>query len=194
VKKGQKSQIRSKSAEPRCSGIDDFIACLRLKNLAPRTIREYERTLRRIFRALRPEIESPREVTIAHLRPYVASLQERGLAPKTVSFDVMVIKRFYGFLFDEGYIDEDPSRRIPRPKVGKRLPRSLTTQQIQDFFACFNEEVPLERRDKVFFELVYVCGLRISEACNIRVEDLDLDESSLPIHWAVAFDIQYFDH
>jgi len=102
VKKGQKSQIRSKSAEPRCSGIDDFIACLRLKNLAPRTIREYERTLRRIFRALRPEIESPREVTIAHLRPYVASLQERGLAPKTVSFDVMVIKGFYGFVFDEG--------------------------------------------------------------------------------------------
>lgn len=180
MKKGQKSQ-KPKCAEPRYPEIDDFIACLRLKNLAPRTIREYERAINRIFRALSPPIGSPTEVTAAQLRQYVASLQERGLAPKTVSFDVMVIKRFYRFLFDEGYIDVDPSRRIPSPKVGKRLPRSLTTQQVQDFFASFNEEVPIECRDKIFFELVYLCGLRMSEACNIRLEDLDLDDSSLMI-------------
>jgi len=194
MKKVQEPRMQSKSAKPRYPEVDDFIAYLRLKNLAPRTIREYRQTVRNFLCGLEPPVESPTEVATAQLRRYIASLQERGLAPKTVSFRVMVMKRFYRFLFDEGYIDEDPSRRIPSPKVGKRLPKSLTTQQVQDFFASFKEEVPLERRDKIFFELVYLCGLRISEACNIRVEDLDLDESSLPIHWAVAFDIHYFDH
>lgn len=181
MKKVQESQVPSKSAGSRYPEIDDFIAHLRLKNLAPRTIREYERAIHNLFRALNPPVESPREVTTAQLRRYVAGLQERGLAPKTVSFRVMVLKRFYRFLFDEGYIDDDPSRRIPSPKVGKRLPRSLTTQQIQDFFASFNEEDRQERRDKIFFQLVYLCGLRMSEGCNIRVEELDLDDCSLTV-------------
>lgn len=181
MNKLQKSQNRPKSREARYPEIDDFIAWLRLKNLAPRTIGEYGRALRKIYRSLSPQIESPAKVTTAQLRHYIASLQERGLAPKTVSFEVMLIKRFYRFLFDEGYIGADPSRQIPRPKVGKRLPRSLTTRQIQDFFASFKEEASIERRDKIFFELVYLCGLRMSEACNIRVEDLDLDDSSLTV-------------
>jgi len=181
MKKVQESRIQSESGRSRYPEIDDFIAYLRLKNLAPRTIREYEHVIRNLFRALKPPVESPTEVTTAQLRRYIASLQERGLAPKTVGFRVMVLKRFYRFLFDEGYIDADPSRRIPSPKVGKRLPKSLATDQIQKFFASFNEEVPIERRDKIFFELVYLCGLRMSEACNIRVEDLDLDDSSLTI-------------
>lgn len=181
MKKVQESRVLSESAGSRYPEIDDFIAYLRLKNLAPRTIREYEHVIRNLFCALNPPVESPREVTTAQLRRYVAGLQERGLAAKTVSFRVMVMKRFYRFLFDEGYIDADPSRRIPSPKVGKRLPKSLSTRQIQDFFASFNEEVPIERRDKMFFELVYLCGLRMSEACNIRIEDLDLSDSSLTI-------------
>jgi len=181
MKKVQESRIESKSGRSKYPEIDDFIAHLRLKNLAPRTIREYEHAIRNLFHALNPPVESPREVTTAQLRRYVASLQERGLAPKTVSFRVMVLKRFYRFLFDEGYIDVDPSPKIPSPKVGKRLPKCLTTHQIQDFFASFNEEIPTEPRDKLFFELIYLCGLRISEACNIRAEDLDLDDSSLTI-------------
>ena len=90
-----------------------------------------------------------------------------------MSNHVLVIKRFFGFLLAEGYIEEDPSQRLPRPKVGKRLPKALTITQVRDLFAAFRRETPTERRDQMFFQLVYVSGLRVSEAVNLRLKDID---------------------
>jgi len=102
---------------------------------------------------------APSEITAAQLRDYVVSLQKRGPAPNTVANYVLAIKCFFGFLLAEGYIEEDPSRRLPRPKVGKRLPKALTITQVQDLFAAFHGETPTERWDKMFFQLVCACSL-----------------------------------
>jgi len=157
----------------------DFIAHLHLKNLSSRTIEEYGKVLRSLFEHLGLGDSPPSQITAAQLRDYVASMQQRGLAAKTVSNHVLVMKRFFGFLLAEGYIEEDPSRRLPRPKVGKRLPKALTITQVQDLFAAFKGETPTERRDQMFFQLVYACGLRLSEAANLRVEDIDFTEGTL---------------
>jgi integrase/recombinase XerD len=159
--------------------VGDFIAYLRLKNLSPRTIVEYGKVLNSLFEQIGLGESSPKEITTGQLREYVASLQQRGLAAATVSNHVLVIKRFFGFLLAEGYIEEDPSQRLPRPKVGKRLPKALTITQVQDLFAAFKGETPTERRDQMFFRSVYVCGLRVSEAVNLRLEDIDLAEGTL---------------
>ena len=124
---------------------------------------------------------SPKEITVVQLRDYVASLQKRDLAAKTVSDHVVVLRQFFGFLQSEGYIKEDPSLRIPRPKVGKRLPRALSVAEVRDLFLAFKGETTAERRDKVFFHLVYACGLRISEAVSIRVKDVDFTAGTLRI-------------
>ena len=76
----------------------DFIAHLHLKNLSARTITEYRKVLRSLFSHLGLSDSSPKEITTAELREYVATLQGRGLAPKTVSNHVLVIKGFFGFL------------------------------------------------------------------------------------------------
>jgi len=159
----------------------DFIAHLRLKNLSPRTIEEYGKVLRSLFEHLELGNSPPSQITAAQLRDYVASMQQRGLGAKTVSNHVLVIKRFFGFLLAEGYIEEDPSRRLPRPKVGKRLPKALTITQVQDLFTAFKAETPTERRDKMFFQLVYACGLRVSEAVNLRLEDIDFTEGTIRV-------------
>lgn len=156
-----------------------FIAYLHLKNLSSRTIEEYGKVLRSLFNYLGLGDSAPSQITATQLRDYVASMQQRGLAAATVSNHVLVIKRFFGFLLAEGYIEEDPSRRVPRPKVGKRLPKALTVTQVQDLFAAFKGETPTERRDKMFFQLVYACGLRVSEAVNLRLEDIDFTEGTL---------------
>jgi len=161
--------------------VSDFFAHLRLKNLSPRTIVEYKKVLDSLFDHIGLGDSPPREITTAQLREYVASLQQRGLAPKTVNNYVLVIKRFFGFLLVEGHIAEDPSLRLPRPKVGKRLPKALTLTQVQDLFAAFKGETPTERRDRMFFQLVYGCGLRVSEAANLRLEDIDFSEEALRV-------------
>ena len=161
--------------------VRDFIAHLRLKNLSPRTIVEYRKVLNSLFDHIGLGDSSPTEITTAQLRDYVASLQQRGLAPKTVSNHVLVIKRFFGFLLAEGYIEEDPSLRLPRPKVGKRLPKALSIPEVRALFAAFKGETAAERRDRIFFQLVYACGLRIAEAVNIKLKDIDFAEGTLRI-------------
>lgn len=161
--------------------VSDFIAHLHLKNLSPGTITEYEKVLRSVFEHIDLGDSSPGEITAAQLRDYVASMQQRGLAANTVSNRVLVTKRFFGFLLAEGYIREDPSLRLPRPKVGKRLPKALTIPQVQSLFAAMDGNSRAERRDKVLFQLMYAGGLRVSEAVGLKVDDIDFADGALRV-------------
>jgi len=161
--------------------VADFIAYLHLKNLSPATIVGYHDTLRRLFAHVGLGESAPSKITSAQLRDYVASLQKRGLAANTVANYVLAIKRFFGFLLAEGYIEEDPSRRLPRPKVGKRLPKALTIPQVQALFAAASDETATGRRDQLFFKLLYACGLRIGEAVQVRVADINWEEGWLRV-------------
>ena len=159
----------------------DFIAHLRLKNLSPRTIGEYSRILKALFAHLGPEVATPSDIIIAMLREYVAGLQERGLSAKSVSDHVLVIKRFLGFLLAEGRIQEDPSLRLPRPRVGRRLPQALSLADTRALFDAMAGDSPLVRRDRMLFRLIYACGLRVSEATGLRVEDVDFEGGALRV-------------
>ena len=159
--------------------VSDFIAHMRPKNLSPRTIEEYQKVLGSLFKHIKLDDSSPREITVPQLHDYVTSMQQRGLAAKTVSNHVLVIKCFFGFLLAEGYIQEDPSRRIPTPKVDKRLPRALTIPQVQALFMAMSDETSREHRDQVFFKLLYAGGLRVGEVAQIRVSDINWVEGWL---------------
>jgi integrase/recombinase XerD len=152
-----------------------------LKNLSPRTIEEYQKVLGSLFKYLKLGDSSPGEITVPQLWDYVASMQRRGLAAKTVSNHVLVIKRFFGFLLAEEYVQEDPSRRLPRPKVGRRLPKAVTIPQVQALFAAIGSESRAERRDKMLFQLIYAGGLRVSEAVGLKVDDIDFTQGALMV-------------
>lgn len=107
----------------------DFIAFLRLKNLASGSIAGYQLALEDLFRYSPPELSSFKEVTPQHLRAYVASLQAKGRASKTVADRVTILKWFFGYLQGEGYLSSDPAQRLPMPRVGKRLPKALTPKK-----------------------------------------------------------------
>lgn len=178
--------VASKNEAPARWGMDhpqvaDFTAYLRLENLAATTIDMYRRDLRQLFRFLDLQDEPPSGITKAQLRRYVASLHERGLAAGTIENKVVAIKRFFRFLAEEGYIQEDPSEGLPYPKVGKRLPKALKTEEIQRLFAVMGTATALERRDRVFFELLYTCGLRIGEAVRVRVDDINWEDGRLRV-------------
>lgn len=157
------------------------MAYLQLKNLSARTLVEYEKVLRSLFNHVGLGDSSPAQISAAQLRDYLASLHRNGLSPKTVSDRVVVIKRFFGFLLAEGYIQEDPSRRIPRPKVGQRLPKALTVEQTRALFAVIDGARDVGRRDRMLFWLLYSCGLRVNEAVHLKVKDVDLGQGMLRV-------------
>jgi len=159
----------------------DFFDYLRLKNLSARTITEYQWVLKDFFRSCPPDLPAPQDVTIAQLRDYVAGLQTRKLGAKTVGDRVVILKRFFGYLLVEGRLTSDPAQRLPMPRVGKRLPKALTLNEMQAFFSVLSTDSRLGRRDRVLFELMYAGGLRVSEAVGLRVEDIDFADCSVRI-------------
>jgi site-specific recombinase XerD len=162
--------------------VADFIAFLRLKNVSSGTIEQYRKVLRDLFRHLGCGIESPGQITTTQLRQYVANLQTRGLASKTINDRVTILKRFFGFLLVEGYSQEDPAQRLPTPKVGKRLPKALSLEETQALLAALEQDTSaVGQRDKVLFNLLYGCGLRVAEAVALQVEDVDFAEGFLRV-------------
>ena len=156
-----------------------FLTHLGLKNLAPGTIGSYKGMLRGLIRHLGGQ--APKDASTAQLRSYVAGLQQRELAAETVRKQVSALKTFYSFLREEGCIEGDPSQRIPRPKVPKRLPQALTIPQVQALFRVMRGQSEAARRDQVFFHLMYACGLRIGEAIRLRVEDVSFSDGWLRV-------------
>jgi integrase/recombinase XerD len=161
--------------------VTDFAAYLQLKNLASGTIDRYLRVLSLLFRYVDRGERPPSQITRAQLRRYVASLYERELAASTIETKVVAIKQFFGFLVEEGYIEEDPADGLPYPKVSKRLPKALKVSEVKDLFAVMGRGTAKERRDRVFFELLYTCGLRIGEAVRLKVEDVNWEDSRLRV-------------
>jgi site-specific recombinase XerD len=159
----------------------DYESYLHLKGLSPRTIGNYLYYLGHLFRFLEVEPAAVSTLTAAQLRSYVASLQERGLADKSVWSEVQAIKAFFRFLVDEGYINQNPAERLPTPKVGRRLPKTLTVEQVRDLFRAMDGTSRVDRRNKVLFHLCYVAGLRVGEAVALRVGNLDPDEGTLRV-------------
>ena len=159
----------------------DYEAYLCLKGLSPRTIELYLHCLGHLFKFLKVEPAAVSTLTIAQLRSYVASLQERGMVDKTVASQVHTIKTFFRFLLDEGYIDKSPAERLPTPKVRRRLPKTLSVEEVRDLFRAMDGRSRVDRRNKVLFHLCYVAGLRIGEAVSLRFSNLDLDEGTLRV-------------
>lgn len=161
--------------------MSDYIAYLRLKALSEVTIQAYQYILEAFFQFLDLEPTQVSSLSTARIRAYVAHLQQQELVDSTVAKYVKVVKGFCRFLVEEGYLEEDPSVRIPVPKVGRRLPQALSKEEVRRLFRAMEGDSALDRRNRVFFHLLYVCGLRIGEGVKLRVEEVDLEEGTLRV-------------
>lgn len=173
----------------------NFLGYLRLKNLSSETIRVYAWVLMDFFRSCPDECTTLADVTFECLRDYIAGMQSRGRAPKTVADRVLILKRFFGYLITEEHLSTDPSERLPIPKVGKRLPKALTLEEMEAFLSALPSDwktsapsktrealsANARRRDRVLFELLYAGGLRVSEALGLRAADIDFGDGSVRV-------------
>ncbi len=159
------------------SDFSDFVAFLRLKNLSPNTIAGYQFALQIFFKSLPSELSDFGQVTPQQLRAFVAGLQEKGQSPKTVADRVTILKRFFGYLHAESRIPSNPTERLPMPKVGKRLPKALTLEETETLFASLTDDSETGRRNRLLTELMYVTGMRVSEAVGLRRDHVNLAQA-----------------
>ncbi|MFP3979402.1 site-specific tyrosine recombinase XerD [Marinobacter sp. KMM 10035] len=114
------------------------------------------------------------EVRRTDLLAWMANGFAQGLKTSTAARRLSGIRRFYRYLLRERLISEDPTLRIDSPRLPRRLPDSLTEGEVDALLAEPDPGLPIEQRDKAMLEILYGCGLRVSELTSLRVDQVNL--------------------
>jgi integrase/recombinase XerC len=164
------------------SAVGDFLGELERRNDSVHTLRNYEADLRDFIAYFSPPEQAPpalSEFDLLMLREWLAHLYERELKPATIRRKLASLRAFFRFLSREHRIESDPARllRLPRmPKTLPDVPNTEVTNALVDAKLPDSLERADPRRDRLLLELLYGCGLRISEAVGLNLEDFDRSE------------------
>lgn len=149
---------------------------------SPHTVDNYLRDLRRLIRYLGDQgVDRPADATRTLLRSFVYALKDAGLSAATIRRQVSATHTYFGFLLGEGAVAEDPSDRLEVPRRGRKLPSVLTVAEIDALLTAPSLAEPLAWRDRALLELGYGAGLRVSEACDLRLTDLFLADGLIRV-------------
>lgn len=121
------------------------------------------------------------KITPQHLIDFLSLEKKRSLAVTSIKLEVVALRIFFRFLTARKIINSDPAEKLPLPRLPHSLPQPLSPQDIEKLLAAPSETTPLEIRDRALLELLYACGLRISELCHIRLENIDLNEGIIRV-------------
>lgn len=123
----------------------------------------------------------PEQATLDQLHRYSWLLYDLGITPRSIARNLSSLRSFYHFLVIDGYVEQDPTELLESPKIPKHLPSVLTLDEVERLLSSLDLSVPQERRDHCMLELLYSCGLRVTELCSLRLSDLYLDELFLRV-------------
>jgi len=118
-------------------------------------------------------IESVAAVTLPLLSEFLIAEKKRGLSATSIKLEAVALRIFFRFLTARSRIASDPAEKLPLPRLPQTLPQPLSQIDMAKLVAAPAGETPLEIRDRALLELLYACGLRIAEACSVRLENLD---------------------
>jgi integrase/recombinase XerC len=158
------------------------------RNESQHTIRNYDADLRDFIAYFTPpDAAAPppvEEIDILALREWLAHLYDRQLKPATIRRKLASLRGLFKYLSREGVIAKDPARLLRLPKMAKTLPdvpNAETANAIVDAVLPASMEQADPKRDRLLLEMLYGCGLRISEAVGLNIEDIDRSERWLRV-------------
>ena len=165
-------EINKKSTELMISDIPEkaqlFLGTKRLEGLSPQTLKNYKYELVRFSKVLNRTVAS---ITSMDLKMYFASMQ--GINNNTLSTRITVIKSFFTWLLDEEYIIKNPTSKIKKPKVPKRLRKPLNRDQMEIVKdACETE------RERALIEFMVSSGCRANEISKLKIADINFHDNS----------------
>ncbi len=162
--------------------INRYNTYLRLeKALSANSIEAYLTDLDKLIRFVESEGLKFDEVSYEDLQQFVAQLHDVGIHPRSQARIISGIKSFYRFLFLDGYITVDPTELLETPKIGLKLPEVLTVNEINNILDSIDLSVPEGHRNRAMLEVLYSCGLRVSELVNLRFTDIYIDEGFIKV-------------
>lgn len=141
--------------------------------LSDNTLSAYRRDLIHFSVWLAQQNSTLLQAKRADIQCYLHKKIEHKAQASSVSRSLSSIKRFYRFYIREGTLSEDPSALVDAPKIAKKLPKSLSENDVQNLLDAPDENTLLGLRDKLIFEMLYASGLRVSELVGLRLEQIN---------------------
>jgi integrase/recombinase XerD len=147
------------------------------KGVSGRTLDAYTRDITRYlaFLADRFRITDPGGVTLDHIETFLEELSGMELDPATIARNISSIRGFHGFLMGDGLATANPAELVDLPKKARILPEVLHPEEIFTMLDVPDTDTPAGKRDKALLELMYACGMRVSEAVNLEQGHLFFD-------------------
>lgn len=157
--------------------IKNFLSFLALeKGLSGNTIEAYRNDVKKLYDYLEEKKISVTSVRYDDLLLFMEQLHVWGISARSQARIVSGIKSFFQYLQMERIITADPSELLETPKTGMHLPQVLTVQEVEALIGSFNEGKAEDQRNRAIFEVLYGCGLRVSELVNLKISQVYMDE------------------
>ncbi|ADK30454.1 tyrosine recombinase, XerD [Brachyspira pilosicoli 95/1000] len=151
------------------------------KGLSQNTLESYRRDIVIYLDFLGRNKKTILKATRKDIEKFLSERKEQGSKSRTVARNKVSIVNLYKFLVMENYISKNPTDNLEVIRLKRVLPESLTTEEVDDLLSVHNEKTDKGLRDKAIFELMYSSGLRVSEICSLKIEDIFFDEKYLKI-------------
>lgn len=165
------------------NAISDYKSYLRIeRGLSDNTISNYGRDLKKLTTYLQTldHLKDPLSIEKEDLQDFIYTIAKE-VKPRSQSRIISGLKGFFTYLVFEDYRDDNPMDLIESPKIGRKLPDTLSENEIDALIAAIDLSKPQGERNRAIIEMLYSCGLRVSELTNLKLSDLYFDEGFINI-------------
>ena len=162
--------------------IERFIDNLWLeKGLSQNTLQAYRSDLSRFIKWVDENSLTPETVERANVSDFLAVLGEQGQSPRSIARLLSALRHFYRYLLRENVITVDPTVLIDSPKLGRKIPDSLSEQDVDALLQAPDVKTDMGLRDRCMLELLYASGLRVTELVNLQLNQINRNQGVVRI-------------
>ena len=151
------------------------------RNYSANTIEAYRHDLEYLTAYMKRENLKPDEITLEQMDRFAATLHENGMGTASQARILSGVRSFFRYLLLEGYIPDDPTELLEWPHIGTRLPEVLTTEEVDRIEDAIDLTKWEGQRNKAIIEMLFSCGLRVSELINIKLSDIYINEKFIRV-------------
>ena len=151
------------------------------RSLSGNTIDSYLRDVKKLARFAKEKKLNELNISKNEIKDFIAEINIQGISARTQSRVISGIKAFYKYLILEDYIKINPTELIESPKIGTKLPETLSISEIDTLISAIDLSHPQGERNRAILEVLYSCGLRVSELTNLKLSNIRFKEGYVKV-------------
>lgn len=162
--------------------VKEYVRYLKLdRNYSPNTLSAYQHDLRYLLEFSKEKQLALVDMKLADLEEFSAGLHDKGIGARSQARILSGLRSFYRYLIIADYLRDDPTELLPSPQIGEHLPEYLTVEEVDKLEQAIDLSKWEGQRNKAIIEVLFSCGLRVSELVNLKLSDIFEEEKFIRV-------------